>query len=226
MSVTITTYLMSLSIRHPGVPPGDVRAGAVPVLMSSLAFFLLYRIIPHGHVPWRHAALGGLVAAILFEAAKELFAIYVRYAPTYNVVYGAFAAVPLFLIWIYVSWLVILFGAELTASASYWKNARWKEPATPAVRLREAIAVTQALLEAGADAAPFDRVRDRTGLPAEELEETLLQLSEAGVIKRSGRSSYALTPATRQVLATKAPAEKAPDSSRKRGRARRGRSSR
>jgi len=225
VSVTVTTYIMSLSV--------DITASSrvhvlllrvVPVAMSAAAFFLVYRIIPHRHVPWRHALLGGFVAAVLFESAKELFAFYVRASPTYNVVYGAFAAVPLFLIWIYLSWLVILFGAELTASASYWRGAMWRRAPTPAARFREALAVTQALLEG---ATGFDALRERAGVPAEELEETLAQLVEAGVVKRNGRSSYALTAATREVLATHAAATTpAPVSSPKRRRGRSARSSR
>src|SRR5260221_13439267 len=95
----------------------------VPVAMSAAAFFLVYRIIPHRHVPWRHALLGGFVAAVLFESAEELFAFYVRASPTYNVAYGAFAPVPPFLLLVFLSWLVILFRAGLPAPASYLRRA-------------------------------------------------------------------------------------------------------
>ena len=225
VSVTITTYIMTLSAGLTAVS-SQMHAlvlRAVPVAMSALAFFLIYHLIPHRRVPWRHAALGGFVAALLFESAKQLFTFYVHTSPTYNVVYGAFAAVPLFLIWIYLSWLVILFGAELTAAAPYWRNGLWREAPTPAARFRDALAVTQALLEG---ATAFDRLRERTAIPADELEETLAQMIEAGVVKRNGRSSYALTAATREVLATKAPPEAAPVSTPKRRKGRSARSSR
>ena len=63
--------------------------------MSALAFFLLYQIVPHRHVPWRHALLGGVVAALLFEAAKEVLrASTCHTSPTYSLVYGTFAVVP------------------------------------------------------------------------------------------------------------------------------------
>ena len=68
------------------------------------------------------AIIGAVVASLLFEGAKEGFAIYVRNVPGYNVLYGAFVSVPFFLIWIYVSWLVVLFGAELTAALGNWKR--------------------------------------------------------------------------------------------------------
>jgi membrane protein len=206
VSVTVTTYIMSVSA---GL--GDLSATLhalalrlVPVLMSSLAFFLIYRIIPHRRVAWRHALLGAVVAAVLFESSKQLFAFYAHESPTYNVVYGAFAAVPLFLIWIYLSWLVVLFGAELTASAPYWRNGLWRQARSPAVRFREAIGVTQALLEAGGEALSFNLLRERTGFPAEELEETLQQMIDGGIVESPARHAYALTPGTREVLATPA----------------------
>ena len=76
--------------------------------------------MPHRGVPWAHALAGGLLAAVLFETAKEGFALYVAHAPAYSVVYGAFAAVPFFLLWVYLSWLIVLFGAELAASLGEW----------------------------------------------------------------------------------------------------------
>jgi Predicted membrane protein len=117
VGVSITTYVMSLSAGL-GVPAfaHPVLLRFIPLLFSAMAFFLLYFLIPHRRVSWRHAAIGGIVAAVLFEAAKELFGAYVRFGPTANVIYGAFAALPLFLLWVYLSWLVVLFGAELTAA--------------------------------------------------------------------------------------------------------------
>jgi membrane protein len=225
-SVTISTYIMALS---GGVPGWAMRAHgfflrAVPVAMSAVAFFLLYRIVPHRKVPWRHALLGAIAAAVLFEAAKQLFSYYVHETPTYSLVYGAFAAVPVFLVWLYLSWLVVLFGAELTASAAYWHGGLWKHAATPAVRFREALAVTQALLEASPAALSFKRLQEATRLPPKELEETLAQMSDGGVVALAGSDGYALTPATREVLA-KQPRE-APVRKPKRGKGRSGASSR
>lgn len=129
ISVSVTTYLMSLSA---GLVAGDptwrmLVLRAIPAAVSAIAFFLVYRVVPHDPVPWRHALAGGLVTGVLFEGAKELFALYVRSVPSYNVVYGTFAAVPLFLVWVYVSWLVVLFGAELTASLGHWKGPPARE---------------------------------------------------------------------------------------------------
>jgi len=84
LSMAFTTYLTALSMRMAAVPPeaGSFLIRAIPASIGALAFFLVYRIVPHRPVPWRHAMIGGVTAAVLFEIAKELFAAYVRYAPT------------------------------------------------------------------------------------------------------------------------------------------------
>jgi len=122
--MSLTTYLLALSVSYAGVPSEaeSILIRAIPASMSTIAFFLLYRMVPHGHVRWTHAAVGAVFACILFEAAKELFAIYVANVPGYNVLYGAFVAVPFFLLWIYVSWVVVLLGAELTAALGSWRG--------------------------------------------------------------------------------------------------------
>ena len=125
-SVTVTTYLMSLSA---GILPtksawAPLALHVVPTLSTGLLFFLVYKIVPHEAVPGRHALAGATVAAMLFEAAKELFAFYVEHAPAYSVVYGTFVAFPFFLLWIYLSWLIVLLGAELTASLAQWRDGR------------------------------------------------------------------------------------------------------
>ena len=207
ISMSITTYLVSLSATFGGATS---RAhGALlrlwPAALTAAAFFLIYRLVPHRSVPPRHALLGALVAATLFEAAKEGFAVYVHYAPTYSVVYGAFAAVPMFLIWVYLSWLVILFGAELAASCAYWTDRAWKRPVTAPARFREAIAVARSLLDAHPAQVSAQRLLETTGLDARDLDETLAQLADAGVVAASD-GAYALVPeAVRELASLRVP---------------------
>jgi membrane protein len=123
ISVSLTTYLMSWTAEvEVSRRAHSVMLQAVPSVVSGVAFLLLYKIVPHQRVRWAHAIAGAVVASILFEGAKELFAIYVANVPGLNVLYGAFVAVPFFLLWIYVSWLVVLFGAELTAALGNWPD--------------------------------------------------------------------------------------------------------
>jgi len=188
LSMSLTTYLVTLSLRVAGAPPeaGSIMIRAIPAAISAAAFFLLYRIVPHRHVPWRHALIGGVVAALLFEVAKEAFAAYVRHAPGYHLVYGTFALVPIFLIWVYLSWLVVLFGAELTASLEFWTSGRWQRAATIDVRFREAVLVARRLVEAQGAALAFERLRLDTGIPKHELAETLERLVAQGIVARDG----------------------------------------
>ena len=230
-SVTTTTYMLALS---EDVPAWAAYADgffphAIPVLMSIVAFFFLYRVVPTPSVPWKHALLGAVVASILFEGAKQVFGYGVRHSPTYGIAYGAFAAFPIFLIWLYISWMVTLFGAELTASAAYWHGNHWKHAEAPSVRFREALAVTQALIAAGSKPMKFRELQEVTRLPPRELEQTLEQMIDGSVIRKESRE-YSLTEGTREVLATKSRERRFPVKRRVRksgsGRARSGASSR
>lgn len=87
----------------------------LPFLSSTIFFAMFYMMIPNRLVPFRHALVGGLLAAILFSLAKKAFAIYAIQSNVYETIYGAMSVFPLFLIWIYVSWVVILLGAEVTS---------------------------------------------------------------------------------------------------------------
>jgi membrane protein len=100
-----------------------VGLGAVRWFYSALEFMLvwsgltaLYRFVPNTVVWTRHALLGGLFAAGTLEIAKKLLTIYLMKMPAYSMIYGAFATVPVLLIWTYVAWLLVLLGAEIAAS--------------------------------------------------------------------------------------------------------------
>lgn len=84
-----------------------------PFLFSTAAFTLLYKTMPSCFVAWRASLLGGLTAAVLFQIAKYSFAWYLIHFPTYELLYGVLATIPIFLTWLYICWLIILFGAEV-----------------------------------------------------------------------------------------------------------------
>jgi membrane protein len=87
----------------------------LPFLLTWAALTSLYILVPNRHVRLTDALLGGFLAGIAFELAKRGFALYVSNFPTYTLIYGTFAAMLLFLIWLYVSWLTVLAGATFTA---------------------------------------------------------------------------------------------------------------
>lgn len=122
-----TSYLVSLPLlqatlhMHAMVPP---LLRVLPLAASMLAFLASYKFIPNRPVRWAHAAIGSAVAALIFEAAKRLFAVYLLHFPSQQVIYGAFAVIPIFLLWIYLCWLIVLFGAELTYGLTVFWTAR------------------------------------------------------------------------------------------------------
>lgn len=120
-SLVMTSFLVSAPLFDDAAATFGGRARLLtlaPFLAEALAFGLLYMVVPNRPIRWWHAFSGGVLAAVLFEAAKRAFAWYVTNFPTYEAIYGALAAIPIFLIWIYLSWLVVLVGAEFTQTLS------------------------------------------------------------------------------------------------------------
>lgn len=114
--VAVSSYISSLGLwKEDWVPTTGILALAivVPYIASFLAFTLIYWAVPNCNVALKHAAIGGAFVALLFEVGQEIFAEATTFFPSYQLIYGAFAAVPLFLLWLYVSWSVILLGAEI-----------------------------------------------------------------------------------------------------------------
>ena len=112
----ISSYLTSMSLVTDTVEwLGGMRLwlSLLPLVFMTGALTLLYVIVPNCHVPVRQGLIGGFVAACLFELAKGGFTLFIKMSPSYQLVYGAFAAVPLFLLWIFISWNIVLGGAEL-----------------------------------------------------------------------------------------------------------------
>jgi len=116
-SLATTSYVLSASRGLVGAMPGGVR-----FLLDVVEFALLwggltalYQYVPHAPVRRRHAVSGALFAAVAIEVAKNLLALYISVVPTYSVVYGAFATLPILLVWIYVAWLIVLLGAVIAA---------------------------------------------------------------------------------------------------------------
>ena len=100
----------------------DAIPGALRLVLDSIEFLLmaggmasLYHYVPNTRVKWSHAWAGALVVAVGIELAKKVLGFYISLVPTYSVLYGAFATLPILLIWIYVAWLVVLLGAVFTA---------------------------------------------------------------------------------------------------------------
>lgn len=125
------------------LPLADILRRVAVLFATTAGFTLFYWILPNARIDWRHALAGGLLAAILVEVLKRGFTLYVTLFPTYEAIYGALAAIPLFLVWLYLLWIVTLLGAEVVAALPEWlaKRRRSDEEGTRLDHLRLAAAV-------------------------------------------------------------------------------------
>jgi membrane protein len=151
VSVVVTSYLVSLPLLSDAAASGAGRRllGLTPVLTSAVAFTMVYLVVPNRRVRVLHAMAGGLFAALLFEVAKRGFGLYITQFPTYEAIYGALATIPIFLVWLYLSWIVVLLGAELAHCMSIY---RWgtSDQTRCELGMGDAVAVMLALDEAAA----------------------------------------------------------------------------
>ncbi len=187
-SLSLTSWVVSVSLGLVQDVPyaGKVLLRIVPMLLTAGAFALLYATLPNRRVLVRDALTGGFLAAVVFEAVKLGFAVYITQFPTYTLVYGAFAAVPIFLLWIYLSWLVVVLGAAATAVLPEWRERTSHSAAVPGVQFLDALQVLRILWE-GSLAGEVVRERRLHGavkLPYDRLEAMLYTMSEAGWVKR------------------------------------------
>lgn len=117
-SIALSSYIVSLVAvdEYDVLGLFDIFLRLLPLLSSVIAFIILYIAVPNKAVPFKFALLGAIVAGVLFELAKKSFALYITAFPSYQIIYGALAAIPIIFLWVYVSWLIVLTGALITVS--------------------------------------------------------------------------------------------------------------
>jgi membrane protein len=125
-----TSFVVTASRDVVNVLPGSTRwlLDGFEFLMLTACVSGLYFYVPYTRVRWRHAITAGFLVAGSLEVAKKLMAFYLLEVPTYSLVYGAFAAVPILLVWIYVTWLLVLLGAVLASSLPELGRPVWRKP--------------------------------------------------------------------------------------------------
>jgi membrane protein len=180
-SLWITTFLVRAAHAFESTLPlfDDALWKLLPVATTAIALYMAYRWIPNRHVPTRHAIVGALLAAILFEVMKTIFVIYIGKMPTYSLVYGAFASFPIFLLWIFLCWLVVLLGAEIAATLSYVRHRDAQD-----MLHTEEHAKSRLLAALAAADAPttFDALRKAAPMPIDQAEDALHALMDEGEV--------------------------------------------
>jgi len=123
-SIAVSSYVISLVNlgEYDVIGLSNILLRLLPLLISAMAFMILYMLVPNKVIQPKYAAVGAFVAAVLFEFAKKGFAMYVTMIPSYKAIYGALAGIPILFLWVYLSWLVVLFGALITASLENYVN--------------------------------------------------------------------------------------------------------
>jgi membrane protein len=189
-SLSLTSWLVSQSIGVVKDVPfaGEMMLKLFPILLTGVAFTLVYIAIPNRRVLIRDALSGGFLAALAFEGMKHAFAAYITHFPTYKVVYGAFASVPLFLMWIYLSWLVVLSGAVIAAVMPEWRERASQAEAVPGGPFLDALQILRVLWEAHrkGEVVTLLRLHATVKLPLDRLEAVLDAMSAVHWVGRVG----------------------------------------
>jgi membrane protein len=174
-------------------------ARAVPALLEFIALTLLYGLIPNCAVRWRDGALGAVIATLTIEILKIGFSIYIGATSFYSTVYGALAVIPIFLFWMYISWMAVLLGAVVAAALPNWRiDGRIGKGPTGGVRLALALALIAALARAQrrGEARSTPALAEELGVATTVIDEHIKPLAEAGFAAhtQSGRWVLAWSP--------------------------------
>src|SRR6266568_785284 len=192
MSLTLSTYL-DTAARRAGLDPQAIAqlasgwphffARLVPFVLELVACTLLYCLIPNCAVRWRDGMVGAAVAAMLIEILKIGFAFYISAMSSYQTVYGALAAIPIFLLWMYVSWMAVMLGAVVAANRPTWRvDERFVHISSGGVRLGFSLALIAALARAQRRGATcrVAALATELGVATSVVDEHLQRLARAG----------------------------------------------
>jgi membrane protein len=188
VSISLSTDFFSATSSLVGNVFGALAYSVLSLVLTTAGFTFLYVAVPNKVVDWRDALAGGVLAGLAFELAKRGFAVFITEFPTYSRIYGALAALPLFLLWVYLSWLITLVGALLAAALPVIKYERWWYEPVPGGAFVDALAVLKVLHGASryGDTALVSSgtIRARTRLGFDELDTLLERMQDKGWVGR------------------------------------------
>jgi membrane protein len=195
-SLSLTSWLLTVSLGLAKQLPalGIFLIKLAPVLLYTIAYVLLYLTVPYRYVPVHHALAGAIVAAVATEAMNRGFALYITHVPTYKLVYGTFASIPIFMLWIYLSWLVALLGAVIAASLPNWRGEVAAQERAPGYQFYHALQILQALyhsLETG-ELTNVPMLRKHLRLGIEDIEDVLQRLNSVSWVRKAAGEGWVL----------------------------------
>lgn len=208
LTLTPVMFAVSVSITSQFVRGSDIGSqvlsfqpfvGLLPGVFEFVGFTALYWIIPNRPVQARDAATGGLVAAVFFELSKGGFALYLTAFPVYETIYGAVSTVPIFLVWLYVAWSIVLIGALVAAALPDWRADRLfggeAGAMTPAQRVMLGFAIMRELSVASRSGVGLKRRALLRRLPVQVaiLEDMLARLRHAQFVERTANDRWLLS---------------------------------
>jgi membrane protein len=187
-SLSLSSYVLSASRGLVAAMPGGLRflLDVIEFVLLAAGLAALYRWVPNTPVRRGHAWAGGLFAAAGIELAKRLLALYIGKVPTYSAVYGAFATLPILLVWIYVAWVIVLLGAVVAAYLPSLVAGSRRRASAHGWQFQLAVEVLQALDKArpaaqrGWSAAQLAHSLQVDALQLEPVLETLVSLDWIG----------------------------------------------
>ena len=188
VSLALTSYVLSASRGLVGALPISLRflLDIVQFALVAGGVAAMFRYVPNTYVKWTHAWIGGIFVAAGIELAKKLLTLYLSAVPTYSLVYGAFATLPILLVWIYLSWVIVLMGAVIAAYLPSLLAGVARRGSAHGWQFQLAIEVLQQLHQAhqsahkGVSASQLAEKMQIDVLQLEPVLETLLALDWAG----------------------------------------------
>ncbi|MBV8888585.1 MAG: YihY family inner membrane protein [Alphaproteobacteria bacterium] len=203
-SLSLSTYF-AIAARHAGFDPqafATLESGVehglarfVPFLLELVACTLLYCVIPNCTVRWRDGALGAVTATVAIEILKIGYSIYIGAVTSYQTIYGAIAAIPIFLLWLYLAWMAVLLGAVVAANLPNWRvDERVAQVTAGGVRLGFSLALIAAMARAQRRGVRrgTPALAGELGVPTSVIDEHMTRLATAGFVAHTQDGEWVL----------------------------------
>jgi membrane protein len=163
----------------------DALSGWLPAVLGIGALSMLYWLAPNDRVRWRHALVGALVCVGLLTFLNLLLGLYFTRFPSYTIVYGAFAALPLFLLWLFAVWMSILIGALVAANVRFWGDSLGHpHGVTPSVEFERMVRILSAIVQESPRPVPSERFRAEFDADAKAADQVAALLASQAYLMR------------------------------------------